>query len=483
MKRFDFDVAVIGAGSGGFAAARTAAAAGLKTVVIEGGREVGGLCILRGCMPTKAMLYAAEVKHLAEHAATWGIKTGKVSFDFTKVMARKAEQIKDFADFRVKQLNRGRFKFIRANAEFLDTHTLELKAESGKRKAEITAKHFIIATGSRVSPSPIPQLDEVGYITSDDAVALKKLPKSLIILGGGAIACEFAQFFARFDVKVTLIQRSGRLLKEFDADAGLEIEKVFRREGMNVFTCTKLVNAGRKGKLKTVSFEQNGKTITVAAEEILFALGRSPNTGTLKLENAGVKTEPNGRVITNAGQQTSAPHIYAAGDCCGPHEIVHIAIQQGETAVKNILAQGRAGSPLPAVGAHGVTRPTNRMDYRLLTSVVFTDPQVATVGLTEQEAAARKIPFIAASYPFNDHGKSLIMEAKDGFVKLLANPKTGEIIGGSCVGPSGGELIHEIVVAMSKRMTVRELALTPHYHPTLAEIWGYPAEELMEKVG
>ena len=484
MKRhdkFDFDVAVIGGGSGGYAAARTAASAGLKTVVIEGGEEVGGLCILRGCMPTKALLYAAEVKHLAEHAETWGVRAGKVSFNFTKVMARKNEQIKDFAGFRVQQLKAGKFKFIRANARFTDKHTVELTSSHptfghplpigwgegrGKGRArQITAKHFVIATGSSVAPAPLPQLDEAGFITSDDAIALKKPPKSLIILGGGAIACEFAQFFARFGVKVTLIQRGERILKEFDTDAGMEIEKVFRREGIQVFTNTKLLDAQRQGKLKTVFFGQNGKSISVSAEEILFALGRVPDTASLNLENAGVKTE-NGRVIVNAKMQTSAPHIYAAGDCTGPHEIVHIAVQQGEIAAHNLAS----------------LKPARRMDYRLLISVGFTEPQVATVGLTGKKASLHKIPFLTASHPFNDHGKSLIMEAKDGFVKLLANPKTGEILGGACVGPDGGELIHEIVAAMARRMTVHELATMPHYHPTLAEIWTYPAEELAEQV-
>ena len=460
MKRYDFDLAVIGAGSGGYAAARTAAGAGLKTVVIEGGREVGGLCILRGCMPTKAMLYAAEVKHLAEHAPTWGVRAGKVSFDFVRVIARKDEQIKDFADFRVQQLNQGKFKFIRANAQFLDAHTLQL-SDGG----EITAKKFVIATGSRVAPSPLPQLDEIGFLTSDDAVTMSRLPKSLIILGGGAIACEFAQFFARFGVKTTLIQRGKNLLREFDADAGTELEKVFVREGIQVFTDTKLLDAKRQRKMKTIVFEHGGRRRTVAAEEILFALGRVPNTASLALENAGVKTEQ-GRVVTNGRMQTSAPHIFAAGDCCGPHEIVHIAIQQGEIAVHNILKP----------------RAPREMDYRLLISVVFTEPQVATVGLTEKAAGENRIPFLAASYPFNDHGKSLIMEAKDGYVKLLADPRTGEILGGACVGPSGGELIHEIVAAMANRMTVGQLAVMPHYHPTLAEIWTYPAEELAEKI-
>jgi len=460
MRRFDFDLAVIGGGSGGYAAARSAAGAGLKTVVIEGGAQVGGLCILRGCMPTKALLYAAEVKHLAEHAATWGVQARKVSFDFAQVMRRKNAQIKDFADYRAQQLNAGEFKFLRAKARFLDAHTLGLS--NGETLA---AKNFVVATGSRVAPAPLPQLDAVGFLTSDEAVELKQLPKSLIILGGGAIAAEFAQFFARFGVRVTLIQRSGHILKEFDADAGVEMEKVFRREGIQVFTGTKLLGAKRKGKLKTVSFEQNGKAVSVSATEILFALGRVPNTASLALENAGVKTEQ-GRIVANELMRTSAPHIYAAGDCAGPHEIVHIAIQQGETAVHNIV---KPKSP-------------RRMDYRLLISIVFTEPQVAYVGLTEKVATARKIPFLAASYPFNDHGKSLIMEAKDGFVKLLANPKSGEILGGSCVGPAGGELIHEIVAAMAKRMTVHELAAMPHYHPTLAEIWTYPAEELAEQI-
>ncbi|KAB2649841.1 MAG: NAD(P)/FAD-dependent oxidoreductase [Verrucomicrobia bacterium] len=462
MKRttFDFDVAILGAGSAGYAAARTATTAGLKTVLIEGGQEVGGLCILRGCMPSKALLYASEVLHLARNGKTWGLKPGKIGFDFKKVMARKAAMIEDFASYRRKQLASGKFQFIRKNAKFTDAHTLKLS--NGKN---LTATHFVIGTGSVVSRPPLPSFDEVDYITSDHALSLQKLPKSLIVLGGGAIACELAQFFARFDVKVTQIQRSPHVLREFDNDAGAVIKTAFQREGIKLFTDTKLLNARRSGKCKVVEFEQNGKKLRAEADEILLALGRSPNTETLGLENAGVETEK-GRIITNAQMRTSAPHIYAAGDCTGPHEIVHIAIQQAEIAAHNIANPRR---PRTA-------------DYRLLTSVVFTEPQVATVGLTEKEATARKIPFLAASYPFNDHGKSLIMEALDGFVKLLANPKTGEILGGCCVGPLGGELIHEINVAMAKRMTVHDFLAIPHYHPTLAEIWTYPSEELSEQI-
>ena len=476
---FDYDIAILGAGSAGYAAARTAAGAGLKTVVLEGGKEVGGLCILRGCMPSKALLYAAEVLHLARHANTWGLNIKSAGFNFTKVMARKAQMIGDFADYRRQQLESGKFKFIRANASFVAPHTVQLapltpslSPSAGERVTGrpgegrvLTANHFIIATGSTIAPPPLPSLAEVGYITSDQSLSLKKLPKSLIILGGGAIACELAQFFARFDVKVTMIQRSPHLLKEFDADAATVIETALRRDGIKLFMDTKLLDARRDGAGKRVTFEHDGKKVRVSAEEILFALGRTPNTAGLGLEQAGVELDQ-GRIITNARMQTTARHIYAAGDCTGPHEIVHIAVQQGEMA------------------AHNIARPQKRrsMDHRLLLSVVFTEPQVATVGLTEKEARARRVPHLAASYPFNDHGKSLLMEARDGFVKLLADPKSGEILGGACVGPVGGELIHEIVAAMAKRMTVHELAAMPHYHPTLAEIWTYPAEELAEQI-
>jgi pyruvate/2-oxoglutarate dehydrogenase complex dihydrolipoamide dehydrogenase (E3) component len=454
-QHHDFDVAIIGGGSGGYAAARITAGAGLKTAVIDGASELGGLCILRGCMPTKALLFAAEVMHVASHPGPWGIRS-EVTFDFAKVMARKDAMVREFADYRAQQLTGGKFELVRAMAQFSDPHTLEL---SNGRK--LTAGHFILATGSRVAPSPVPELNDVGFLTSDTALELAKLPRSLIVLGGGAVALEFTQFFARFGVKVTLIQRSPHVLHEMDSDAAAVIEEVLRREGVSVYTGTKLMNARRLGGLKEVFFEHEGETKRALAEEIFFALGRVPNVASLALDKAGVQLEY-GRIVTNREMQTTAPHIYAAGDCTGLHEIVHIAIQQGEIA------------------AHNIAHPEHpkMMDYRLLTEVVFTDPQIASVGLTEKRAHVRNVPYLTAKYPFNDHGKSLIMGAKDGFVKLLAEPQTGEIVGGACVGPVGGELIHEIIAAMHKRMTVHELAAMPHYHPTLAEIWTYPAEEL-----
>lgn len=422
---------------------------------------MGGACILRGCMPSKTLLYAAEILHLARSSKTWGLKIPKAGFDFKAVMARKRFVIADCAQDRSKCLASGKFKFIRASARFVDPHKVVLSEAQEAAPQFVHSKNFIVCTGSEVSPSTVPGLAEIGYLTSDDALSLRKLPRSLIVLGGGPVAVELAQFLCRFDVEVTLLQRSGQILREFDADAATVVEKVLLRDGIRIWKDTKLLEAFQQGRRKGVAFQHGGQRRRVLAENILFALGRSPATAGLDLEKAGVKTDL-GRIVTNARMQTSAPHVYAAGDCTGPHQIVHVAVEQGEIA------------------AHNIARPAAKrsMDYRLLVNVVFTDPQVATVGLIEKTVRERKIPFRSASYPFNDHGKSLIMQATDGFVKLLADPKSGEILGGACVGALGGELIHEIIAAMSKRMTARELALMPHYHPTLSEIWTYPAATL-----
>jgi pyruvate/2-oxoglutarate dehydrogenase complex dihydrolipoamide dehydrogenase (E3) component len=465
QNSFAYDVAVLGGGSAGYAAARATAAAGLKTVVIEGGSALGGFCILRGCMPSKALLYAAEVLHLARAGKTWGLKIPQAGFDFKAVMARKKAMVEGFAHYRREELHSGKFKLLRARARFLDAHTVALEDPRERAPKCLTAKHFVISTGSVVAPPPLPDLDAAGFLTSDEALALPRLPKSMIVLGGGPVAVELAQLFCRFDVEVTLIQRGKHLLRDCDADAALALEKAFRREGIRLCTNTKLLGAFRKGRGTGIIFQCRNQIKRVAADEILLALGRVPATDGLGLENIGVNTD-NGRIVTNARMQTSVSHIYAAGDCTGPHQIVHIGVEQGEVAARNIVHPAKKQS----------------IDYRLLCSVVFTDPQVAVVGLTEGMAQERNIPYLAAWHPFNDHGKAMIMGTKQGFVKLLADPGTGEILGGACVGPVAGELIHEIIAAMHGRMTVKELAALPHYHPTLAEIWTYPAAELAQRI-
>jgi len=412
-------------------------------------------------MPTKALLQSAEVRHGAGRAAEFGVRVGKVGVDFGRVMARKDRLIGEFADYRRGQLTDGRFDLVRSRARFVDAHTVE--TSEGKR---LTGRFFMIATGSRSSAPAVPGLEEVGYWTSDDVLKLRRLPKSLIVLGGGAVALEFAQFFQRMGTRVSLVQRGEHVLRSADPDVAQALEGALRAEGIRLHTGTALVEVRQTGREKEVRFTQGGKAKRVKAEALLVALGRAPETASLNLAAAGVKTTDQGRIETDAGMRTSVPHIYAGGDCTSRHEIVHLAVLQGEVAGHNI-ANPRKG---------------REMDDRLLIQVVFTEPQLASVGLTEAEAARQGVACLAAQYPFNDHGKSLILGATAGFVKLLASPRTGEILGGSCVGPMGGELIHEIVAAMSKRMTAAELAAMPHYHPTLAEIWTYPAEELAEKV-
>jgi pyruvate/2-oxoglutarate dehydrogenase complex dihydrolipoamide dehydrogenase (E3) component len=243
------------------------------------------------------------------------------------------------------------------------------------------------------------------------------------------------------------------------------VKTAFRTRGMEVFTKTKLLRIERGKAAHRVTFEHKGSGRTVEAAAILNALGRQPKVLGLGIEKAGVNQDK-GAIAVNAHQQTSAPHIFAAGDCCGPFEIVHIAIEQGERAARNAARFLKGDSGLES------------MDYRLKLHIIFTEPQVAAVGLSESEAKAQGIQYLVATYPFCDHGKSLIMDETEGFVKLLADKATREILGGSVVGPDASELIHEVAVAMRFRATAGQFAAIPHFHPTLSEIWLYPAEEL-----
>jgi pyruvate/2-oxoglutarate dehydrogenase complex dihydrolipoamide dehydrogenase (E3) component len=457
MTNVDFDVAVVGAGSAGYAAARTLAAGGWKVAVVDGASELGGLCILRGCMPTKALLHAAELRQAFRHAEAWGIAASQVDVDVARLFDRKDVLIAEFARYRREQLEGGAFELIRGRAHFTGPHTLEIQ---GHRS--IRARHFILATGSFIAPPPLEALRHAGYLSSDSALQITRIPESLVVLGGGAVALEFAQFFSRMGSLVSLVQRSPNILSGFDHDVADELEMALDREGIQIFTDTRLQDIRRRGQEKEVVFEEAGREVVLAAEEIFHGLGRRPATEGLGLENAGVRLRPSGHIETDACQRTTAPHIFAAGDCCGPHEVVHIAIQQAEIAAKNLL---HAAVPVA-------------LDDRMLTQVVFTDPGVAVTGLTEREAAERHIAIRTAKYPFNDHGKSMILGCQDGFVKLIVAAGSGEILGGACVGPQAGELIHEVTVAIAARLSAAQFAAIPHYHPTLAEIWTYPAEEL-----
>ncbi len=481
-----YDVIIIGGGSGGYAAARTAHEAGLKVAVVEGGREVGGLCILRGCMPTKAILESAHRLQAIREARDFGIQLpGPAKADWAAIMRRKNRLIADFADYRRTQLNSGRFDFFRATAEFIDPETIGLKPVGRfdqKIPETLQAKYFIVATGSEINLIDIPGLKEVGYLTSDDVLDRTTPFDSLVVLGGGPIAIELADYYLHLGVKVTVIQRSPHILKGQDDDVAEVVEDAFRAAGGKLFTGTRLMKIQRHGSRKEVLFEQEGTLHSVRAQEVLYALGRRPATRKLHLDRAEIRLK-DGYVETNLAMRTNKKNIYAVGDVAGPYEIVHLAILQGETAARNIIRDLQAGKKK---GKKEKKVPgklkTARMDYRLKMEVVFCSPEVASVGITEKEAAAEKRNIAVARYPFDDHGKSMIMGAIRGFVKLIADPKSGEILGAQIVGPHASDLIHEFVVAMHYRSTVQDFMNIPHYHPTLAEIVTYPAEELAEKI-
>ena len=409
----------------------------------------------------KTLLYSAEMLHQARHAEKFGLRVGSARPDMRAMHARKKRLIADFASHRVEALNAGRFDLVRAQARFFDPHTVELS--DGRR---LHGRYFLIGTGSKVSVPAVPGLREARFWTSDEVLELDFVPKSVIVLGGGIVACELTQFLRRIGAKVILIQRSPNILREHSDEASSVIQQAFVDEGIELFAGTQIESIAQDRHGTTVRFVHDGKKIVRRAAHLFNALGRDPDTAGLGLDNAGVRVRPDGRIVINRWQQTSAPHIYAAGDCSGPADVVHIAIQQAELAARH------------AFRVKGI-KPVN---YDLLLNVVFTDPQLATVGRRESELDEKGVKYLSASHPFNDHGKSMLMEANYVYAKIIAEPKHGRLLGAEIVGKDAGELIHCFTVALALRATVFDLLHAPWYHPTLAEIVTYPLEELAEKI-
>lgn len=461
---------VIGGGSAGYAAARTAKALGKTVAVVDGAKELGGLCILAGCMPSKTLLWSTEILHLAQRGKEFGLKIPEARVDMKALQARKKKIIGEFAEYRAGQLTSGKYDLFRSRAKFVDAHAVELA--DGTR---LHGEKFVVATGSRVSVPAVPGLAETPFWTSDDILNLDTLPESVIVLGGGIVACELAQFLRRAGARVIQIQRGAQLLKEHSPEAAGVIAETFREECVELFTGTTITGVSGDESGVTVKFTHAGKTVTRRAARLFNALGREPNVAGLGLDAAGVKVEKFGRIKTDRFQRTSAPHIYAGGDVCGPHEIVHIAVMQGELAAKHAFAEKHGRDARAAAGVKPI-------DYALLLGVVFTDPALATIGLSEKAAREKygEAGVIAASYPFNDHGKSILMGVTRGHVKVWAEKKRGRILGAEIVGPQAGELIHCFSGPLAMRATVHEMLRAPWYHPTLAEILTYPLEEIAD---
>jgi pyruvate/2-oxoglutarate dehydrogenase complex dihydrolipoamide dehydrogenase (E3) component len=399
------------------------------------------------------------VLHLAQQGKTFGLNIPSATVDMPALHQRKLEIIKEFSDYRQEQLESDRFTLFRNRARFINSRTIQL--DDGTR---LSADNFMVATGSTVSAPPIPGLADAPCWTSDDVLELDFKPEKVIVLGGGIVACELAQFLRRIGSEVIQIQRSPHILKEFSPEASTVIEQKLRDEGIQLYTDTQLQTVQHSNGSFTLSFAHQGQQLQVEAPYVLNALGRRPATDGLGLTAAGIGTLPSGHINCNAMQQTSNPRVYACGDVAGPHEIVHVAIMQGETAAK-----------------HATGRTADRVDYDSLCGVVFTDPQIGTVGLNEQQLKERGIDYLVADYPFDDHGKSILMEAKYGYVKVFAN-KQGIVLGAECVSKDAGELIHAMAVAVSLKANVRDLLKVHWYHPTLAEIWSYPLEDILDEL-
>lgn len=450
-----FDYIVIGGGSAGYAAARTARQFCERVAIVDGADSLGGLCILRGCMPSKTLIHTAEILHHALHARTYGLSVGEAYADMRAVMARKRRLISEFADYRASQLRDNRFTLFRQEARFVSPEMVRLSDGT-----DLTAPAILVATGSVIQTPPIPGLEAVPALTSDDILDLEALPETMIILGGGVVACELSQYLCRMGVSVTQIQRSPRLLKEHSTEASAVVAEVLREEGVQLYTDTRIERIEPTPQGVRVRFRHGQGSHTVEAQSLLNALGRRPATEGLALAKAGVELSHSGHIATDRNQRTSNPRVYAAGDVAGPHEIVHLAILQGEHAARH--ACGVASLPV---------------NYDWVTSVVFTDPQVAFCGLPEEQLRARGVSFQHASHPFADHGKSIIMEANHGHVAVWCESASGRLLAAECVGRDAGELIHSMAVALPLQASVHDLLKAHWYHPTLSEIWTYPLEE------
>jgi pyruvate/2-oxoglutarate dehydrogenase complex dihydrolipoamide dehydrogenase (E3) component len=452
-----YDLVVIGAGSGGYAAARTARDLGANVALVDNG-PLGGLCILRGCMPSKTLLATGDLLHQIRHAGELAVEVGAPTLDFRALAERKRRLVRGWADYRIAGIET--FPLFAGEARFESPTTLRVGDEL------LYAPKFVIATGSSIAPTALPGLIEAGFIDSDAALDLEQAPQSLIVLGGGYVATELGQFFYRAGVPTTFLCRSQHLLSGEDHDVGNGLTQYFREEGIRVENNVQLNHVSVRDGLKVVHYTQNGEEHEVAAHEILYALGRLPNACNLDLDRAGVEHHEITGIAVDDTLRTSNPDIFAVGDVTGKYLLVHVAVQQGEIAGRNA-----------ATGAR------ERADYRLTkTHTVFTDPQVAIVGETERELKAAGIPYLRADYAFAEHGKAVALDRTQGFVKMMASPGDGRILGAAILGPDASDLIEPLIVAMAYGATVQDYARIPHLHPTLVEILTYPAEELAERL-
>ncbi len=447
-----YELCVIGAGTAGFAAAEAAHELGRRTIVVSGPGELGGLCILRGCMPAKTLLSSTQRLGTIEGAADLGIESERVAVDIPKIVARKRELVDYFAEDRIVALER--YPLVRGCARFTGAGSIDVE---GRR---IAADRFVIATGSHIVAPAIAGLHEAGYITSDGALELTKLPPSIALIGGGPVGCEFSQYFARLGSSVVLLQSEEELLRYEDPDIGAATRDALERDGVSVICGARITAIVTSGAERRLTYEAAGETHEVTVTQVMLATGRVPNVGGLDLSAAGIETNARGGVAVDANLRTTNPAVYAAGDVLGRRCLVHVAEYAGRLAGRNAFASQPAAADFDRFEAHAV----------------YTQPQVAVAGLTERELAARGTAVRVRRHPFRDLGKALVSNEAEGFVKMLVDGED-RLCGVAVFSDDAIDLIGEAIALIDRGATAREVAEMPHLHPTMGEIFGRVAED------
>lgn len=449
-KELEADITIIGGGPGGYVAAIHAAKMGANVVLVEKDK-VGGTCLNRGCIPTKALVRAAEVYDTIREAETFGFDVQRVSFDMGKVLARKTKVVEQLVRGIEYLLKKNGVKTIQGCGIIDDEQTVVV--EQGKSKTKIRSKHIIIATGSKTATLPIPGAQSENVLDSNQALELQQLPRSLVIIGGGIIGMEFAFIYNSFGVEVSVIEFLDDILAVCDADICRVIRRIAKRKGIEVYTGAKAkeIVSTADGKCLVV-FEQGGQSRYLVGDKVLMAVGRHPQLEGLGVEKLGIELNESGRGIkVNDKMQTSIPNIYAIGDVTNKVLLAHVASHQGIVAVNNILGKECA------------------MDYRAVPSAIFTSPEIATVGLSEKMASEEGIEVEVGKFPFSANGKSVAYGHQDGFVKIIAEKASGKVLGAGIIGPHATDLIAELTLAVRNGLTAEQICETIHAHPTTAE--------------
>jgi len=453
-RRFDYNLVVIGAGSAGLVSAYIASAVKAKVALVER-HQMGGDCLNTGCVPSKALLRSAKLIQQGRDSQKYGIARMDTQFDFAEVMARVQDVVAKVAPHdSIERYTALGVDVIKGEARLVSPWEVEV---NGRR---ISARSLIIATGARPLVPPIEGVDTVPYLTSDNLWELRQLPGNLVVLGGGPIGCELAQCFARFGSRVTIVEMAPRLLPREDADAAVEVAASFTREGIRLATAHKAVRVEALGAGGRLTCESEGREVVIEFDRLLIALGRKANVEGFGLSELGVALTPRGTVAADGLMRTNFPNIHVCGDVAGPFQFTHVAAHQAWYASVNALL-----APFWSF----------TVDYRVIPWATFCDPEVARVGLSEDEAKAQGIAYEVTRYDLDDLDRAIADSSDHGFVKVLTVPGKDKILGASIVGEHAGDLLAEFVLAMKHGLGLEKLLGTIHTYPTLAEANKYVA--------